>query len=87
MYEIKVDMDIETLLSITSDTPDELRAALLEMLDEADRYFGNRDSTIAWLTKPNVVFKFCTPASVCDDTEGVKLVMEHINRLKFGYLA
>ena len=87
LYEIKVDMDIETLLSITSDTPGELRAALLEMLDEADRYFGNRDSTIAWLTKPNVAFKFCTPASVCDDTEGVKLVMEQINRLKFGYLA
>ncbi|MFV8456432.1 antitoxin Xre/MbcA/ParS toxin-binding domain-containing protein [Vibrio owensii] len=80
-------MDIETLLSITSDSSDELGAALLEMLGEADIYFGNRDSTIAWLSKPSVVFKFRSPASVCDDIEGVKLVMEQINRLKFGDLA
>lgn len=80
-------MDIETLLSITSDTNNELEAALLEMLDEADIYFGNRDSTIAWLSKPNVAFKFRSPASICDDIEGVKLVIEQINRLKFGNLA
>ncbi|HGF3774361.1 TPA: antitoxin Xre/MbcA/ParS toxin-binding domain-containing protein [Vibrio parahaemolyticus] len=80
-------MDIETLLSITSGTPNELRVALLEMLVEADIYFGSRDSTIAWLSKPNVAFKFRSPVSICDDIEGIKLVMEQINRLKFGYLA
>lgn len=63
-------MGIDTLLSITSDTPNELRVALLEMLGEVDIYFGNRDSTVAWLSKPNVAFNFRSPASVCGDIEG-----------------
>lgn len=80
-------MDIDTLLSITSDASNECSTALVEMLDEADTYFGDRESTITWLSKPNVAFKLKSPISICDDMEGIQLVMEQVNRLKFGYLA
>ncbi|MGU3812731.1 antitoxin Xre/MbcA/ParS toxin-binding domain-containing protein [Vibrio diabolicus] len=80
-------MDIDTLLNTTSGTSNEFKTALLEMLDEADNYFGDRESTIAWLSKPNIAFKFQAPISMCDDISGVRLVVEQINRLKFGNLA
>ncbi|EKB3552962.1 DUF2384 domain-containing protein [Vibrio parahaemolyticus] len=80
-------MDTQTLLTIIEVENSPFSKELIKMLDEADSYFEDREASIAWLNRPNLVFNFHKPLSICDDVEGVKRVIEQLSRLKFGNLA
>ncbi|WP_345772782.1 antitoxin Xre/MbcA/ParS toxin-binding domain-containing protein [Vibrio sp. Isolate22] len=68
-----------------SPTASEHALMLTDMVKEADVYFGNRDATLRWLNKPSLVFGKETPLSFCDTITGIILVIEEINKLKYGY--
>ena len=60
---------------------------LADLVRQADEYFGERASTLRWLNTPRVVFGKETPLSICDTVTGINLVIDELNKLKYGYMA
>jgi putative toxin-antitoxin system antitoxin component (TIGR02293 family) len=60
---------------------------LAEMVRQADEYFQDHEATLRWLNRPSTALGKCSPLSICDTVTGINLIMEEINKLKYGLTA
>ncbi|MCL9783289.1 DUF2384 domain-containing protein [Vibrio sp. S4M6] len=70
-----------------SPTSSEHALMLTDLVKQADEYFGDRDATLRWLNRPSIAFGKESPLSMCDTVTGISIVIEEINKLKYGLTA
>jgi len=61
--------------------------AIVEVMAEATRYFGDREKALIWLKTPSLAFGGKPPYSLLDTMSGVEFVSDRLNRLKYGMTA
>ncbi|WP_253650334.1 antitoxin Xre/MbcA/ParS toxin-binding domain-containing protein [Vibrio sp. Y29_XK_CS5] len=60
---------------------------ILDLLQQLDSYFGERETSLKWLKKPNIFTGNMPPLSVCDTAVGINLVANEVTLLKYGLTA
>lgn len=61
--------------------------AILNILAEAEDYFGDRESALTWIKTNKVAFANQSPLDYCDTMSGIDYVLDEINKLKHGMTA
>ncbi|EMY6611152.1 MULTISPECIES: antitoxin Xre/MbcA/ParS toxin-binding domain-containing protein [Vibrio] len=60
---------------------------LTELIRQADEYFEDVEKRKRWFMRPSAALGNSTPLSLCDTVTGINIVLEEINKLKYGLVA
>jgi putative toxin-antitoxin system antitoxin component (TIGR02293 family) len=60
---------------------------IIEVLAQAEQYYGNNAAALKWLNTPNLQLYNETPLNYLDTVIGIKLVSEELNKLSHGMTA
>lgn len=60
---------------------------IIDVLVQAERYFGERELVQKWLNEPNTTFGTASPISLLDTVTGIKTVSETLIRMAHGMTA
>lgn len=61
--------------------------AVLQLLEEAEDYFGDKETARRWIHQPRLALHQRTPISLMDTMTGVSMVSDLLNQLKLGLTA
>lgn len=61
--------------------------AILNLVAEAEDYFGDRAKALAWMKAKKLAFGNQAPLDYCDTMTGIEFVADEINKLKYGMTA
>ena len=60
---------------------------IVNVLVQAERYFGERERALKWLNEPNTTFINASPTSLLNTITGIKTVSETLTRMAHGMTA